>query len=285
MKILVTGAKGQLGSELQLLSGQFPQHNFLFTDIDTLDITDSRMIHSFFSSEKPEAVINCAAYTAVDKAEQEPEKAMLINATATGNLAAACEKFGSILVHISSDYIFDGKGYRPYVETDPANPLSMYAKTKWAAEEEIKKKSRKAIIIRTSWLYSSFGGNFVKTMMKYGKERGKLNVVFDQVGTPTYARDLANAILYILPAKDFDNCVEIYHYSNEGVICWYDFAKAIIELSGISCIINPIETKDYPLPAARPFYSVLNKAKIKQRFNLEIPFWRDSLAECIRLLN
>jgi len=285
MKILVTGAKGQLGSELQVISENYPAHQFLFTDVDTLDITDFRAIRSCLSTEKPEAVINCAAYTAVDKAEIEPEKANLINTFAAGNLGAACKESDSFLIHISTDYVFDGKGYRPYSETDPVNPVSVYAKTKWAAEEEVRKKASKAVIIRTSWLYSSFGSNFVKTIMKFGHERDSLNVVFDQVGTPTYARDLADAILKILDTGNQEPGVETFHYSNEGVICWYDFARAIIDLSGISCNIYPIETKDYPLPAARPFYGVLNKAKIKKRFNLIIPYWRDSLIECIRLLN
>jgi dTDP-4-dehydrorhamnose reductase len=284
MKILITGAWGQLGNELQVLSGNYPQHQFHFTDIDTLDITSTDAIHAFFSANHPEAVINCAAYTAVDKAEQEPEKARLVNAVATSLLAQACKEFRSLLIHISTDYVFDGKGYRPYVETDPVNPVSVYALTKWAAEEEIRKTGGNAIIIRTSWLYSSFGNNFVKTMMKYGRERGLLNVVFDQVGTPTYARDLADAILKILSSQRPVTGIETYHYSNEGVLSWYDFAKAITELSGISCVINPILTSEYPLPASRPFYSVLNKAKIKQRFDLKIPFWKDSLKDCLLLI-
>ncbi len=285
MKILVTGANGQLGNELQLISPDNPQHRFFFTDVETLDITRSDDIHSFFSNNPVEAVINCAAYTAVDKAEQEFEKAMQINAIASGNLAKACKKFHSILIHISTDYVFDGKGYRPYVETDPVNPVSAYARTKWAAEEEISKVDGNTIILRTSWLYSSFGNNFVKTILKYAKERGVLNVVFDQTGTPTYARDLAHAIVSILSYDHPCEGVEIYHYSNEGVVSWYDFAKTIVELSNLSCDINPIETRDYPLPAVRPFYSVLNKTKIRQRFQLKIPYWRDSLKECIQLLN
>ncbi len=285
MKILVTGANGQLGNELQILAGSYPQHHFIFTDIDTLDITDPRSIHDLFSKEQPGAVINCAAYTAVDKAELEPDKARLINTLAAAYLAKICKEFHSLLIHISTDYVFDGKGYRPYVETDPVNPLSVYALTKWAAEEEIQKTDGNAIIIRASWLYSSFGNNFVKTILKYGKERGLLNVVFDQVGTPTYARDLADAILKILSSKHIGTGIETYHYSNEGVLSWYDFAKTILELSEISCVINPIETREYPLPAARPFYSVLNKAKIKQRFDLKIPFWKDSLKDCILLIN
>ncbi len=285
MKILVTGANGQLGNELQLISLDYPQHRFFFTDVETLDITHSDDIHSFFSNNPVEAVINCAAYTAVDKAEQEFEKAMNINAIAAGNLAIACKKFHSILIHISTDYVFDGKGYRPYVETDPVNPVSAYARTKWAAEEEIRKADGNTIILRTSWLYSSFGNNFVKTILKYAKERGVLNVVFDQTGTPTYAKDLAQAIASVLSHDYPCEGVEIYHYSNEGVVSWYDFAKTIVELGGLPCDINPIETRDYPLPAVRPFYSVLNKAKIRQRFQLKIPYWRDSLKECIQLLN
>jgi dTDP-4-dehydrorhamnose reductase len=226
-------------------------------------------------------IINCAAYTAVDKAEQEDNLAFLINASAVGILARVASKYNALLIHISTDYVFDGKGYKPYMEEDPTNPVSLYAKSKHAGERQVQSYSNRALIIRTSWLYSEFGNNFVKTMMKYGKERGQLNVVFDQTGTPTYARDLAKAILDIITKKPAINGVEVFHYSNEGVTSWYDFALAIIEFSGITCKIIPIETKDYPLPAVRPFYSVFNKAKIKQRFNIEIPYWKDSLKVCI----
>jgi dTDP-4-dehydrorhamnose reductase len=246
-----------------------------------LDITNEQAIDELFSQYKPAVVINCAAYTAVDKAEQEEKIAFLINSNAVGNLARATSKHKALLVHISTDYVFDGKNHRPYVENDPTNPVSMYAKSKHAGEQQIHSFANHALIIRTSWLYSEFGFNFVKTIMKYGKERGKLNVVFDQVGTPTYAHDLAKVILDIVEKQTISAGVEIFHFSNEGVTSWYDFAKAIVEFSGITCRINPIETKDYPLPAARPYYSVFNKSKIKERFQIEIPFWRDSLRVCM----
>ena len=282
MKILVTGSNGQLGNEFRLLAPAYPDFSFIFTDVAELDITREPDIETLVKEEAPDAVINCAAYTAVDKAEQEDNLAFLINATAVGNLARVAAKSNVLLIHISTDYVFDGKGYKPYVEDDPTNPVSLYAKSKHAGEQQVQSYSSKALIIRTSWLYSEFGNNFVKTMMKYGKERGQLNVVFDQTGTPTYARDLAIILLEILQKQTIFEGVEVFHYSNEGVTSWYDFAKAIIEFSGINCKINPIETKDYPLPAARPFYSVFNKSKIKQRYQVNIPYWRDSLKECIQ---
>ena len=281
MNILVTGSNGQLGNELRALAPVYPNYKFIFTDIAELDITNEPDAEMFVNEEKPSVIINCAAYTAVDKAEQEDNLAFLINATAVGILSRVASKYGVLLIHISTDYVFDGKGHKPYQEDDPTNPVSLYAKSKHAGEQQVQSYATKAIIIRTSWLYSEFGHNFVKTIMQYGKERGQLNIVFDQIGTPTYARDLAKAILNILKIQSVSDSVEIYNYSNEGVASWYDFAKAIIEFSGINCKINPIETKDYPLPAARPFYSVFNKSKIKNRFHLEIPFWRDSLMECI----
>ena len=281
MKILVTGSNGQLGNELKVLADAYPCFNFIFTDVAELDITSEPEVEMIVKNEKPAAIINCAAYTAVDKAEKEDNLAFLINATAVGNLARVSSMHGVLLIHISTDYVFDGKGFRPYQEDDPTNPVSLYAKSKHAGEQQVQSYADKALIIRTSWLYSEFGTNFVKTIMKYGKERGQLNVVFDQIGTPTYARDLAKTILDILKIQPFSEGVEIYNYSNEGVTSWYDFAKAIIEFSGIDCIINPIETKDDPLPAVSPCYSVFNKSKIKHRFQIKIPFWRDSLKECI----
>jgi dTDP-4-dehydrorhamnose reductase len=284
MKILVTGSNGQLGSEFRLLAPACPDFQFIFTDVAELDITSEADVSAMVKDEQPAVIINCAAYTAVDKAEQEDNLAFLINATAVGNLARVASKFNALLIHISTDYVFDGKGFKPYIEDDPTNPVSLYAKSKHAGEQQVQSYANKALIIRTSWLYSEFGHNFVKTMMKYGKERGLLNVVFDQTGTPTYARDLAQTILDILQKQKISDGVEVFHYSNEGVTSWYDFAKAIIELSGITCKINPIETKEYPLPATRPFYSVFNKSKIKQRFQIEIPYWKDSLKVCIQRL-
>jgi dTDP-4-dehydrorhamnose reductase len=282
MKILITGSKGQLGNELRELSGEFPQFNFLYTDVEELDITDLTKVDEFFAVNKPEVVINCAAYTAVDKAESDGTLAYLINATAVGILAKAAANNNALLVHISTDYVFDGNSFSPYQESDKTNPVSVYARTKFDGEQAVNIFSSKAIIIRTSWLYSAFGNNFVKTILKYGKERGLLNIVADQVGTPTYANDLARAILNIIPEAVNSPGVEIYHYSNEGVASWYDFAKAIIEFSGIECKINPIGTKDYPLPATRPLYSILCKTKFKEKFTLEIPYWRDSIKQCMQ---
>ena len=284
MKILITGAKGQLGYELKLLGKKYPDFQLTFTDVEELDITDMQAVSAFFDKLHPDVIVNCAAYTAVDKAEQEPDLALKINALAVRNLSNACGEFNALLIHISTDYIFNGKGYRPYVETDTPEPVSSYARSKYAGETQMLSSCRNGIILRTSWLYSAFGNNFVKTILKYGKERGNLNVVYDQIGCPSYAKDLAAAILEIIPKLTDHEGVEIFHYTNEGVASWYDFAKAIIEFSGIKCLINPVETKDYPLPAERPFYSVLNKAKFKERFGIEIPYWRDSLEDCINRL-
>ncbi len=284
MKILITGSKGQLGSEFRELSGAYPQFDFIWTDLEELDISSETEVDKFVGFHRPDAIINCAAYTAVDKAEADEPAAFSINATAVGNLAKAATKCNSLLLHISTDYVFDGKTFAPYSETAETNPVSVYARSKYAGELEVKKLAKKAIIIRTSWLYSAFGNNFVKTVLKYGIERGRMNIVFDQTGTPTYAPDLARTILDILPKTAVFSEVEIFHYSNEGVGSWYDFALAIVELTGISCELNPIETKDYPLPAVRPFYSVLNKQKIKTAFTIEIPYWRDSLKLCLRRL-
>ncbi|MCX6266683.1 MAG: dTDP-4-dehydrorhamnose reductase [Bacteroidetes bacterium] len=281
MKILVTGSNGQLGNELRILAPAYPDAEFIFTDVAELDITKEPDVEALVRIEQPAFIINCAAYTAVDKAEQEDNLAFLINATAVGNLARMASKYNSVLIHISTDYVFDGKGHKPYMEDDPTNPVSLYAKSKHAGEQQVQSYANKALIIRTSWLYSEFGNNFIKTIMKYGKERGQLNVVFDQTGTPTYARDLAKTILDIIQQKPVFIGVEVFNFSNEGVASWFDFAKTIIEFSGINCKINPIETKDYPLPAVRPFYSVFNKTKIKHRFQIEIPYWRDSVKDCI----
>ncbi len=285
MKILITGAKGQLGNELRLLGTNYPDYELIFTDVDELDISDMQAVSAFFEKLQPDVVVNCAAYTAVDKAEKEPDLALKINALAVRNLSNACGEFDALLVHVSTDYIFNGKGHRPYVETDTPAPGSSYGKSKYAGETQMQSNCKNGIILRTSWLYSAFGNNFVKTILKYGKERGNLNVVFDQIGCPTYAKDLASVILEIIPKLKDHQGVEIFHYANEGVASWYDFAKTIIEFSGIQCTINPIETKDYPLPAPRPFYSVLNKAKFKERFGIAIPYWRDSVVDCIKRLS
>jgi dTDP-4-dehydrorhamnose reductase len=280
-QILVTGASGQLGSEIQTLVPLYPDYTFTFIDRNTLDLSNLCTMEDFFEGRAFDTIINCAAYTAVDKAESESELADTINHCFVGMLAKIAKHDGSTLIHISTDYVFDGKGHRPYIETDPTDPQGVYGRTKRDGENAILNTApQNSIIIRTSWVYSSFGNNFVKTMLRLGHERESLGVIFDQVGTPTYARDLASAILEMLPKIKNDK-PEIYHYSNEGVASWYDFAKAIFELSGIPCQVNPITTDQYPTPTSRPHYSVLNKLKIKHDFTLSIPYWRDSLKSCL----
>ncbi len=283
-KILITGANGQLGSELQALSLSYPHYEFTFIDRSVLDMADTKAIEAYFADRTFNAIINCAAYTAVDKAQSEPELADAINHRAVQTLAQIAKKIGSALVHISTDYVFNGQNYRPYIENDPTDPQGVYGRTKRDGENAILAIAPKnTVIIRTSWVYSSMGANFVKTMLRLGNERESLGVIFDQVGTPTYARDLAKAILEILPKLD-NETPEIFHYSNEGAASWYDFAKSIFELSGVQCSVNPITTDQYPTPATRPHYSLLNKAKIKQTYTITIPYWKDSLKECIELL-
>jgi len=280
LNILVTGANGQLGSEITELSKTL-EDNFFFTDYDTLDITDCDAIESFVNTNQIDTIINCAAYTAVDKAEEDEEKADKLNHLAVKYLANISKAKEIKLIHISTDYVFDGKNYRPYKEEDATNPPSIYGKTKLAGEKAFLEISpQNSLIIRTSWVYSSFGANFVKTMLKYGKEKDELRVIYDQVGTPTYARDLAQLILDITP-KIQNSKFKIYHYSNEGVLSWYDFAKEIIKMAKIECEVVPIESFEYPVPAPRPHYSLLNKAKIKKEFDITIPFWKDSLRECL----
>lgn len=281
--VLVTGAGGQLGSELQLLSKEY-EGNFYFTDKENLDIAQKEAVKRFLQEHKITHIINAAAYTAVDKAEEEEALADAINHKAVKHLAEAAKNENISLVHISTDYVFDGKNYKPYTEDDITNPQSAYGRTKRKGEEAmLAVNPQRSVIIRTSWVYSSFGNNFVKTMLRLGKEREKLGVIFNQVGTPTYARDLARTILDILPKIKNEN-VEIYHFSNEGVLSWYDFAKEIMKMAKIECRVDPIETKEYPTPAPRPHYSLLNKAKIKQTFQLEIPYWKESLDACLRVL-
>ncbi len=275
--ILVTGSKGQLGSEISNISDRFSSLNFIFTDVDELDLTNPDAIEQIFAENDFDACINCAAYTAVDKAEDDKDLAMLINFKAVEYLARTCEKYNCLLIHISTDYVFSGKHYKPYNEDDPVSPDSYYGQTKLKGEEAVLGNCTNSVIIRTSWLYSSFGNNFVKTMQKLGNERETLGVVADQVGTPTYAADLASAILTIVVKYDGSLEKQIYHFSNEGVISWYDFAKSIMKLQGIKCEVNPIESKDFPAKANRPYYSVLNKAKIKDHYGIKIPYWEDSL--------
>jgi dTDP-4-dehydrorhamnose reductase len=278
--ILVTGSRGQLGSELQELAGSY-EDNFFFTDRDSLDITNKEEIEAFVKDNSVDTIINAAAYTAVDKAEEDADNAERVNHLATQYLAEIAKDNNIKLIHVSTDYVFDGKNYKPYNEDDTTNPNGVYGATKLAGEKAMQEiNPENSIIIRTSWVYSSFGANFVKTMLRLGKERDTLGVIFDQVGTPTYARDLAKTILEILPSIKNEK-VETYHYSNEGVCSWYDFSKTIFELSGIECDVKPIETSEYPTPAARPHYSLLNKAKIKKEFNITIPYWKDSLDACL----
>ena len=281
-KILVTGAHGQLGTELNFLSSLLESHSFTFVDQNNLDITDAVAVNEFISTGNYSAIINCAAYTAVDKAETEKEIAFKVNADGAGNLARAAKQINAKFIHFSTDFIFDGTGSVPYTENDKPNPLSVYGASKLAGEEHVLENNSDAIIIRTSWVYSSFGNNFVRTILKLCKEREQLNVIFDQIGAPTYARDLAGAVLHIIQQKEWKP--GIYNYSNEGVASWYDFAVAIRDIAGLKTKISPIETSQYPTPAVRPKYSVLNKNKIKETFGLEIPHWKESLEKCMKLL-
>ncbi len=283
-KILVTGANGQLGSEIRALSSQYLQYTFVFADRAILDFSNLCTMEDFFENDTFDIIINCAAYTAVDRAENEADLADTINHRFVSMLAKIAKKKNITLVHVSTDYVFDGKNYCPYIESDLTDPQGVYGQTKYNGEKAILGVApTNTIIIRTSWVYSSFGNNFVKTMLRLGRERDSLAVIFDQVGTPTYAHDLARTILDILP-KIKNNTPEIYHYSNEGAASWYDFAKAIFELSDIMCQVTPITTDQYPTPASRPHYSLLNKSKIENNFGLSIPYWRDSLKECLKTL-
>ncbi len=286
MKILITGANGQVGMEFQTLAKQSSYH-FIFTDVAELDITDARAVMHFFGSEKPDFCVNCAAYTAVDKAEEQEALAYKINVTGVKNLAKACRQLDIPMVQLSTDYVYDTGQNTPFKEDDETNPRSVYATTKLQGDEAVMSiLPEKYIVMRTSWVYSSFGHNFVKTMIRLGTERDELGIVFDQIGTPTYARDIAAAILQIIDKTTDTQTFPkgIYHFSNEGVTSWYDFAKAIFKLKNITCRVRPIETKDYPTPAVRPPFSVLNKGKIKQVFGLEIPHWQESLEKCLILL-
>lgn len=281
--ILVTGSNGQLGSEIKELSFSYP-HNFFFTCKDNLDITNVQGIEAFIQKNNITAIINCAAYTAVDKAESDQENADKINHQAVKYLATIAKKNNIKLIHISTDYVFDGTNHKPYTEIDITNPQSIYGKTKLLGEQALLHITPpNSIIIRTSWVYSSYGANFVKTMLRLGKEKENLGVIYDQVGSPTYAKDLAKTILDILP-NIHNSQLNIYHYTNEGVLSWYDFAKEIIKIAELPCKITPIETKDYTTPVKRPHYSLLNKSKIKNDFGIVIPYWKDSLDICLKAL-
>ncbi|MBV4358341.1 dTDP-4-dehydrorhamnose reductase [Pinibacter aurantiacus] len=281
--ILVTGAKGQLGSELQQLASSYPKFEFIFTDKEELSIVDETAINSFFDMHQFAFCINCAAYTAVDKSETDADAAYAVNANAAGFLAAACKKHNTRFVQVSTDYVFDGTSTVPYKESDPTNPLGVYGASKLKGEQLATEKDPSVIILRTSWVYSSFGANFVKTMLRLMNERESINVVNDQLGSPTFAADLAKAILDICQWS-IDNKqwpAGIYNYSNEGIISWYDFAVAIKELSNSKCQVNPIPSSAYPTPAKRPAYSAFDKEKIKSTFRLHIPEWKDSLHACL----
>jgi len=277
MNILITGCYGQLGSELSRLEEKYPQHKWFNTDRDDLDISHLLDVEQYVVENQIDGIVNCAAYTAVDKAESEKENCTTLNTVAPTYLASVIEKRGGWMIQISTDYVFNGTKYTPYVETDTPSPDSVYGSTKLAGELGVSKFCKRTMIIRTAWLYSSFGSNFVKTMIRLGKEKTELGVIFDQVGTPTYARDLAQVIMTVIEKGIKPG---VYHFSNEGVISWYDFAKAIHRLAGIdSCHVRPLHTTDYPTPAHRPHYSVLDKTKIKQAYGIEIPYWEDSLKE------
>lgn len=279
MNILITGCNGQLGNEIQKLEKVNPQHTFFSTDVAELDITNQLAIDQFIQENKIDGIINCAAYTAVDKAESNKLLCTALNAEAPAYLAMSIEKRGGWLVQVSTDYVFDGTKHTPYVETDTPCPDSVYGSTKLAGEIAVQKLCKKTMIIRTAWLYSTFGNNFVKTMIRLGKEKSELGVIFDQIGTPTYARDLAVAIM---TAVNKGIVPGTYHFSNEGVISWYDFTKAIHRIAGINgCHVKPLHTAEYPTPANRPHYSVLDKTKIKDTYGIEVPYWEESLQECI----
>ncbi len=285
--ILVTGANGQLGSEFNIISA-YESFQFIFTDIDELNLTNGEDVNSFFNSHKIDFCINCAAYTAVDKAEKNMEAARTINVDAVQNLAEACTINNTYLIHISTDFVFDGWSSLPLTELIKPNPINVYGITKLEGENIALKTNPRSLIIRTSWLYSSFGSNFIKTMIRLGKEKEEFGVVSDQIGTPTYAGDLAKTIISIIKNADLndleENC-EVFHFSNEGVASWYDFAKAIFEMRSINVLLNPLKTTEFPTLAKRPQYSVLDKSKIKKAFNIKIPYWRDSLRHCLELMD
>ena len=282
MNILITGCNGQLGNEMQQLQAQHTQHTFYNTDVNELDITDRQAVERFVAENQIDGIVNCAAYTAVDKAEEQPELCAKLNTEAPAYLAAAVEKRGGWMIQISTDYVFNGTNHTPYTETDTPCPDSVYGATKLAGELEVQKGCSRTMVIRTAWLYSTFGTNFVKTMLRLGSERQQLGVIFDQIGTPTYARDLAEVIFTAIEKGVKPG---VYHFSNEGVTSWYDFTKAIHRLAGINtCKVSPLHTSEYPTPARRPHYSVLDKTKIKQTYGIEIPYWEESLEQCVSIL-
>jgi dTDP-4-dehydrorhamnose reductase len=282
--VLVTGAKGQLGAEISYLFDQYPGFRFIFAHKDILDITNKQMIDVFFTEKKIDIIINCAAYTSVDKAETDQMAADSVNHLAVENLLAVAYIKQIPFIHISTDYVFDGKGFRPYSINTPRNPQNVYGETKMKGEDAfIQSGLDNLMLIRTSWVYSSFGNNFVKTMLRLGAERESIGVIDDQVGSPTYARDLARFILESIPKIDWEG-VKVFHFTNEGVCSWFDFAKAIMDSKGYTCKVIPIPTENYPTPAKRPHYSVLDKKETRKFYGKEIPHWRDSLEDCLKLI-
>jgi dTDP-4-dehydrorhamnose reductase len=280
--ILITGCRGQLGNEMQHAARRYSQLNYLYTDVEELDICDKTALDAFVKENAVNIIVNCAAYTSVDKAEDDVELCYKINSDAVRNIGEIAADNNLKVVHISTDYVFDGTNHVPYTEDQPVCPATVYGKSKLSGEKVLLENCKQAVILRTSWLYSSFGNNFVKTMIKLGTERDSLNVIFDQIGTPTYAADLADTILKLLTFNTF--IPGIFHFSDEGVCSWYDFTKSILRIAEICCIVRPIETKDYQARTPRPQYSVLNKSKIKSTYGIIIPYWEESLERCIEIL-
>lgn len=288
MDILIIGGEGQLGTSLSNLVSKETFANFTITQLEDLDLSKEENIKSYFSTNTFKYIVNCTAYTAVDNAESDHDTARLINARAVQWIGRHAQNIGAKVIHISTDYVFNGENNTPITTKEPINPTSIYGRTKAEGEQLLLQENRDSIIIRTSWLYSEYGNNFVKTMLKLGKEREKLSVVFDQIGTPTYANDLATAIIQILKKavnNESDFIPGIYHYSNEGVCSWFDFAKMIFKISNINIAVEPVFSKEFPTVAKRPAYSVLDKSKLKNTFGIEIPFWIDSLEKCLSNIN
>lgn len=283
--LLITGSNGQLGSELRDLRMKYPDLLFTFTDIEELDITNAEDVEAFIAAGDFQAVINCAAYTAVDKAETDIENAYKVNTLAVKNLAMACLSHNIMLLHISTDYVFDGRNHKPYIESDVVNPIGTYGLTKWEGEEEIRKLCKRSVIIRTAWLYSAYGNNFVKTVLRLAGSNDTIRIVYDQVGTPTHAADLAAVLLNNINKFLEIQSNELFHYANEGVASWYDFAHAVVNMEGLNTKVLPIMSDDYPTPSARPHFSLLNKTKIKSYLHADIPHWRDSLQKCLKIIN
>ncbi len=286
-RILITGGKGQLGQSIQSIEKKHSDFEFIYTDVEDLDICNINSLREFCTNNDFQYLVNCAAYTAVDKAEEEQELAKKINTDALENIGIVAAEKNIKVLHVSTDYVFDGKNFKPYTEDQEAVPASVYGQTKLIGEQLLLKNQPESIVVRTAWLYSEFGNNFVKTMIRLGKEREALNVVADQIGSPTYAVDLADALLQIIAKvenKESELISGIYHYSNEGICSWYDFTINIHQIMGINCNVSPIESKDYPTAAPRPFYSVLNKTKIKTTFKITIPYWKTSLERCLKIL-